>query len=220
MASTLQKYTRLVRNLLPQGFAWDNVRRHPLLEGIAGEFCRIGDRCEDLLSNIDPNQADELLEDWETLVGIPDECSGPAEDKTIEERRQQIVQKLVVQGSLSAAYYEQIGAELGFDVQVTNHLSFQVGRSTVVDDLTNYDPPRDTFQVGSGLFGENVVGDQLQTPGWLHYFNVNMPLAASESFKVGESQVGQPLVEYGNELLQCTYKRLKPAHAGVTFTFS
>jgi len=218
MAGTVEKYRKLIRNLLPQGFAWDRVREHPLLEGLAVEFCRVGDRAADLLREIDPNQTTELISDWETMLGIPDECTPTGQ--SIVERREQIVQKLSVQSNLSIPFYEEIGAIFGFDVTVTNHLSFQVGRSTVRDDLTNYDSPRDVFKVGSGLFGENTVGDKLQVPGWLHYFNIEMPISASEVFEVGQSQVGDKLVDFSNPLLECTYKRLKPAHAGVTFTFS
>jgi len=213
MSSSLQKYTSLIKNLLPQGLAWEQVRLHPLLAGIAGEFCRVGDRAIQLLKEIDPSQTDELFDDWEAMVGIPDECT--PEFRTQQERRDQIIQKLAVQSNLSASFYEEIGAFYGFDVTVTNHLSFQVGRSTVRDDLTNYDNPRDVFEAG-----QDQVGQRLQSPGWLFYFNVDLPASAVESFMVGQNTVGQPLVSFGNDLLQCTYYRLKPAHSGITFTFS
>lgn len=213
MSSALTKYTNLLKRLLPPGFAWENVKRHPFIVGLAGEFCRVGDRAADLLKEIDPNQTTELIEEWEALVGIPDECT-PDTVLTLAERREQVIQKLAVQGNLSAAFYESVGALYGFDVTVENHLSFQVGRSTVRDDLTNYDDPRDIFTVG-----DHTVGQQLQVPGWLFYFNVEMPIAALTFFKVGINTVNTPLVVFGNELLECTYKRLKPAHSGITFTF-
>jgi len=213
MASALDKYVKLIRNLLPTGFAWENVRQHPFLTGIAGEFCRVGDRTEDLLREIDPNQTVELIEEWETTFGIPDECT-PDTILTIEERRAQVIQKMATIGSLSAEFYEGIGALYGFDITVENHLSFQVGRSVVGDDLTNYDNPRDIFRVG-----QNTVGDQLQVPGWLHCFNAELPATAFETFKVGQNTVNQPLATFGNELLECVLRRLKPAHSCITFTF-
>lgn len=212
MAGSLDKYRNLIKKLLPQGFAWDQVRLHPILEGFAGEFCRVGERISDLLREIFPQTSFELLEDWETALGIPDECT--PDDRTLDERRQQVIQKLATIGSLSASFYEDIGAFYGYDITVENHLAFQAGRSVAGDDLTNYEPPRNVF-----LAGEGVAGDQLKVPGWLHYFNAELPLAALEPFEAGQDTAGTPLVIFGNQLLQCTIKRLKPAHSGVTFTF-
>lgn len=212
MSLQVEKYVDLIAKLLPNGFAWINVKRNIFLQGLAVEFCRVSERIKDLLREIDPNQSFELLDDFEQALGIPDECT--PENRTTEERRAQIIQKMATIGSLSAPFYEQLGSFYGFDITVTNHLAFQAGRSVSGDDLTNYEPPRSIF-----LSGVGVAGDQLQVPGWLHYFNAELPLTAFEPFEAGQDTAGTPLVEYGNELLQCTLKRLKPAHAGITFTF-
>lgn len=212
MASNLDKYKEHIKRLLPTGFAWDQVRLHPLWEGIAGEFCRIGDRAKDLLREIDPNQTSELLEDWKATVGIPDECT--PDDITLQETRDQIVQKLATEGSLSAKFFEDLALFYGFEITVTNWVPFQVGKSRVGDRLSNTTPPRDIFRVEN-----NRVGDQLRTFGWVHYFNAELPLTANDPFRVETNRVEDRLVVYGNELLQCTIKKLKPAHSGVTFTF-
>jgi len=214
MASNLVKYTQLLRNMLPQGIAWENVKNHPFVEGLSVEFCRVGDQAAVLLREIDPAQAtdSELLNDWFTMVGLPDECT--PDDLTDQQKRDQIIQKLATIGSLSAPVYEGVGAFLGFDIKVTDHVPFRVGNQVVGDDLTNSDPPRSIFRVG-----ESRVGSQLRTPGWLYFFNAELPLTANDPFKVGENRVGEELVQFGNELLECTIKKLKPAHTGVTFTF-
>ena len=209
---TVAKYKRLLQRLLPFGSAWQRVKEHPLWEALAGEFCRVDERGKDLLREIDPRSSTELLDDWEQLYGIPDECT--PEDRTEEDRRNQIVQKMAVKGSLSKSFYEEIGAFYGFDIDVFNLVPFTVGRRRVGHALTNSESLRDTFRVGS-----HTVGQQLRVYGWLHFFEARLPLTANDPFRVGENTVGQPLRTYGNELIECTIKKLKPAHSGVFFTF-
>jgi uncharacterized protein YmfQ (DUF2313 family) len=209
---SLDRYTNMFSKLLPRGFAWRSVRLHPLIKGLSGEWFRLSQTIEEFLRDIFPQDTINYIDEWEALLGLPDECT-PA-DQTDDERRLRITQKLAMQGNLSAGFYEEIATYYGFDVKVENHLAFQCGRSFAGDDLTNYEPPRHVFYAGDG-----VCGEQLKTPSWLFYFNVELPLTANDPFKVGENVAGDVLVEYGNELLECIYKRIKPAHAGVTFTF-
>jgi len=210
---SIEKYVNLLKNLLPRGLAWEKVKEHALIRGLAVEFSRVGERAGDLEKEFDPNQALETIEDWERVVGLPDECT-PDTVLTIEERRQQVIQKLAIQGNLSAKFYEEIAAVYGYDATATNYLSFQVGRSKVGDKLSNYFNPRSIFRVG-----QSHVGEQLKTWGWLHYFNVELPESTRTTFRVGENKVGDRLALFGNPRLECTYKRLKPAHSGITFTF-
>lgn len=208
----IAKYRELLTDLLPSGRLWDVINQptlSDLLESIAVELARVDGRVADALFEADPRQATELLEDWERLVGLPDECT--PEDVTTAERRNQVVQKLTSVGGISGAYYEFLTAQLGFPSVVTKPLPFQVGRATVGDALTNdFDIP---FTVGM------TVGTQLHQWGWLFYFNVEVPIAAATTFRVGYSTVGEALRTFSNPLIECTIRKLKPAHAGVTFTY-
>jgi uncharacterized protein YmfQ (DUF2313 family) len=213
MASTINKFKGLWSRLLPKGKAWEKIRTNPVFDGFFGEFCRLEDRADDfLLRELDPCQTVELLTDWETLVGIPDECT--PDTQTLDERRAAVKERLARIGSLSASFYEQIGAFLGFDITVSDCNQFQVGLSRVGDKLCN-NGVADVFRVGT-----NTVGDQLAVFSWEYYFEVQVPVSESNLFRVGESTVGDPLREFGNELIQCTIQKLKPAHTGVVFSFS
>jgi len=143
------------------------------------------------------------------MLSLPDECT-PSE-QTLAEIRQQVIQKLTNVGGLSKNFYEFIGGQLGFeDVTVSNWRNFTAGRAVAGDPLTNYwDIP---FVAGS------ECGNQLYSVGWSSYFNVDMPIAESLIFVAG-SEAGDPLREFSNPILECTYKKIKPAYAGVTFTF-
>lgn len=213
MAADFKKYMRLLAKLLPFGKAWEQIKEDPLLDGMAVELCRVEDRGKDLLREIDPRVSVELLDDWEQLLGIPDECT-PA-NQSIEERQLQVTQKLSALGGLSKTYYEQIALQLGFDITVRNDIPFRVGRARVGDRLTNSERLRTVFRVG-----ESRVGEQLRTFGWIFYWTAIIPVSEQSLFRVGSSRVGEPLVEFGNELVQCTLRKLKPAHTGIVFLFS
>lgn len=213
-AAKIEKYKQLIVDMLPKGRLWDVLNQPGLaavLESLAVEFARVEDRVGDMLYEADPRQTTELLEDWERLLGLPDETT--VANPTIAQRRAQVVQKLTAVGGLSGEYYEFLISQLGFPgAKVTKWRQFEVGRSVVGDPLTNdFDIP---FTVGM------TVGNPLRLVGWLFYFNVETTLTEDVWFEVGRSVVGESLHEYGNEMVERLIKKLKPAHAGVTFTFT
>lgn len=216
MASeSLKKYKELLPALLPKGKLWrpnDQPVFKSLLDAFAVELCRVDDKVEDLLFQADPRQAtiDEgLIEEYERLLGLPDECT--PDDQDLQDRRDQIVQKLTNIGGLSKTFYEFIGDQLGFDISVDNDVNFIVGRSRVGEALTNYfNVP---FTVGM------TVGEQLLLVGWRYYFSATLPITAANFFEVGSNTVGDPLVEFTSEIMECTLVKLKPAHSAIFFKF-
>jgi len=210
----IKKYAGLIKALFPTGKIWETIfeTSEELFRGMAVEFCRVDDRSKELLVELDPLTADELLGDWEALLGLPDECT--PEGQSIDERRQQARGKLSSQGGQSANFYEEVAASLGFpDTIVRDFHAFRVGISTVTHPLTN--PFENYFRVG-----ENRVGDVLENIGWTFFYEVNAPATINDPFEVGIDTVGEPLVVFGNPLLQCTMKKLKPAHAMPFFTYT
>jgi len=194
MATCIEKYRSPIAKFYPGGKAWENVRRDEigLLGALAAELCRMDERAKDLLEEIDPRTSTELLEDWEALLGIPDECTMSLTD--IEERRSQAGQKLAAQGGMTAEFYEAVAERLGFNAIVTDYKSFRVGTSRVGDPLSNpFDPDKDVFRVG-----RNRVGESLKTFGWRYTFEVNVEATSVEPFRVGENRVGDPLVLFEN----------------------
>lgn len=214
MSSELEKYKNLITKLLPIGRAWEKVKKHDLWLGIVGEFCRVEDRASDLLlTEMDVNKTVELLTDWETMVGIPDECTDTT-GLTLPERRDAVLERMARVGSLSASFYEKLGLLLGFEITVEDANPFRAGISRVGDSLYNSERIRDIFRVE-----DNRVGDQLAVFGWRYYFIVTVPIAESSSFRVGVNRVGEPLREFGNQVVQCTLQQLKPSHTGIVYRF-
>lgn len=211
-ASKLAKYKDLLINLLPKGKLW-RPKEQPIfakvLESAAQELCRVDDRRQQMLLEVDPRTTFESLDTWENVLSLPDECTPDGLD--LNQRRNQLVQKLTNIGGLSAAFYEFLGLQLGFVIVVENRVNFLAGRARAGDPLTNYFNRR--FVAGS------LCGTQLVETGWRYCFNVEMPATASEHFVAG-SLAGTPLRVFSNELIECTMRKLKPAHSCVTFTFT
>lgn len=125
---TEDDYLIQLQQLLPTGPAWprepDSVLS-ALLHGLAAEFARLDGRADWLLEEADPRTATELLEDWERVVGIPDECAGQGD--TVAARRAAAHQKLAELGGQNAAYFLGIAKVLGFTGVILEYRPFVAG---------------------------------------------------------------------------------------------
>jgi len=156
---------------------------------MAVEFCRVDLRVRDLQRELDPRRTVELLEEWERVTGLPDDCSISA--MTIEERRGQVVQKLISRGGQNAAFFINVISGLGFN--------------SSIDDFRQ-------FRAGQGRAGDGIHGEL-----WDFFFQVNSDPTETIFFRAGQGRAGDPIVEFKNEVLTCTIKKLKPAHTDVIF---
>jgi uncharacterized protein YmfQ (DUF2313 family) len=207
----IAKYKELLINLLPKGRLWrpkGQPKFSALLGSEAEELARVDDRVAQMRLEVDPTKTDETLDQWESVFGIPDECT--PDGQSVPERRTQLIQKMTNVGGLSKTFYEFLCLQLGFIVSVDKTKNFLAGRGRAGDPLHNYFNRH--FVAGS------ECGNQLSEIGWRYYFNAEMPITASVHFVAG-SFAGDPLRLFANPLIECTIKKLKPANAGVTFTF-
>jgi uncharacterized protein YmfQ (DUF2313 family) len=134
----VEKYRRVLGQLLPLGFVFDQVREHPLLRALATEFARLDERARQFLYvELNPARTDEMLDEWERLLGLPDEASPPA--LTVAERRAQVTQKIAALGGISAGYYEFLAERLGVKIKVQTPRPFIVGHSSVGEPLISGD---------------------------------------------------------------------------------
>ena len=105
-----------------------------------------------------------------------------------------MVQKITNLGGQSLQFFIDLAAQLGYTITITEFQPFQVS--------------------------ENAVGDALNGDPWIYAWQVNAPAGAIREFKVGESAVGDPLRNWGDDLLECVIERLKPAHTHVIFAYA
>jgi len=119
----IERYTSQLKSLLPQGAAWPRdagTNLHKFLEGLAAEAARIHDRVDDLLAEMDPTRATELLAEWETVWGLPDTCTGQL--ATLGERRAALLARIAAIGDQRPAYFIGLAARVGYTVTITENV--------------------------------------------------------------------------------------------------
>ena len=105
MPKTPAQQTDSLANYLPPGrvFAAKDVQgsvTRLLLEGLAGEIVRASGLVDEFKSEILPDETTLFLDEWESAVGIPDDCfTGQGTDAT---RRRDILAKLASLGVQTA----------------------------------------------------------------------------------------------------------------------
>lgn len=194
----LDKYTKLVCDLLPRGLLWEKVsvkdsNLYKYCEATGCEGARVEIRGAELIREVDPRTTLELLTDWETTVGLPDECS--VGDLTIADRRTLVLQRLTSRGGISAQDYIDIAAAFGVEAEI---------------------------EIDSALpayCGTARCGDRMYDLDWWFYFIVRSADFVVNWSRCGQASCGDRIRTFGNEPLECTIKKLKPAHTDVIFEF-
>lgn len=192
----IERCIQLILRLLPPGVAWTRDQTsvlYKLAASIAEELCRIESRAVQLLVESDPRTTTELLEDWERVLGLPGDCVGLA--GTIQERRANIVSKLIARSAQTKAFYVMLAATLGYTI--------------TVDDIIEYD----AFHVEEPL-EQPIYGDE-----WAHVFSITFPANVTREFRVDENSVEDRIVEFGDDLIECVIEDNKPAHSVVLFQY-
>lgn len=191
-------YTGMLAGLLPRGAAWPtgegSVWRR-FLAALARECARVDQSGHLLMREANPQTTALLLPEWETEVGLPDQCS--QDDETVAERRAAVVHKLARRGGATPEYFEELalvyGADLGQSVSVEEFTPFRAGASAAGDGVTNGD--------------------------WTHAFLVHGPSVYFRVFRADSGAAGEPLRSWGNERLECVVNKYKPAHTVALFSY-
>lgn len=194
MAMTGDQYAQHLDALLPQGLAWPretDARMRDLTRGLAEEFSRVDARGDDLLQAVLPDTTVEMLSDWERAAGLPDSCV--PDGQTLQERRNALLSRLAGTGGQSIAFFTELAAYLGFAITITEFRPFRAGIN----------------RAGDAVYGED----------WLFAWRINGPEVTIIEFRAGLSAAGEPLRKWGNELLECVFNRIKPAHTILLFGY-
>ena len=136
---TVNDYQRLLHHLLPPGRLWESLCQPgtqfgQLLLALAEELANIDGRAQNLIDEVNPLTATELLPEWETFVGLP-ECG--IEGQTDNQRRNAIKAKLNLVGDNRIDYFIEVAASLGYTITITplGAYAYQVnsGATTVIE---------------------------------------------------------------------------------------
>ncbi|KQZ80638.1 YmfQ family protein [Pseudomonas sp. Root562] len=193
---TAEEYRRQLQGLLPAGPAWDPELVPEIalvLDGVAVEFSRLDARAVDLLNEMDPAGVNELVPDWESIMGLPDSCLGP--NPAFEDRRLAVRRRLVEVGGQSRAYFLDIAVSQGYpNATITEHRAPRMGRS----------------RFGSAHFGT-----------WRAQFmwTLNTGGRHRQGRRFGVSYWGERFGSNPGNALECLIRRPAPAHTVVHINY-
>ncbi|MCH5146368.1 DUF2313 domain-containing protein, partial [Desulfovibrio sp. UIB00] len=122
--------------------------------------------------------------------GLPDTCAG-GYGQTQAERIAAALAKIRARGGQSRAYYIGVAKALGFEITIEEY---------------------DVYTCESHC--DQPICDE----SWRFVWTVRGPQVTVREFTC-QSACDDPLSSWGNELLECTINRLKPAHTLVLFAY-
>ncbi|WP_428492171.1 YmfQ family protein [Rhodopila sp.] len=180
--------------LLPTGPVWprdaDAVQTQVAL-ALTGLYPGNAGRAANLLTDAFPVAPVELLPEWESTLGLPDPCAGPA--PTLQVRQQQVNARFIAGGGQSVNYFVSVAAALGYQITITQFTPSRFGQP----------------------FGQPFAGED-----WAFAWQVNAPTFSITHFTFGRDTFGEPFSSFGNTVLQCELQRLAPAHTTLLFSYS
>jgi len=186
--ATPDDYEDQAYKLLPPGPAWSTP--DPILQALADAMARVHNRALDLIEEADVRTTDELMADWERVLGLPDPCV--VGEQSTPERYAAMLAKLTSIGGQSREYFINMAAALGFTITIT-----EFHEHTVDDDV---DYP---------LYGAN----------WQFAWQINAQQNSVFELTVNDT-VDDPLASWSNAPLECSLTQYKPAHTTIIFAYT
>ena len=150
----ISRYREMMKRLLPFGMAWTRdalSTLHQLLDGLSVEFARIHERAEDLLAEMEPSGTIELLPEWESAWGLPNQCTGAL--STLDERRAALLAKMIHVGQQTPGFFVRVAATLGYTIVIEENVD---GSPAVWRIVSNIITAPVYARVGSARAGDPI----------------------------------------------------------------
>lgn len=204
------EYLAALKQLLPRGLAWTrspDSTLHKTLGGQAAELERLDMSFQLLLQEVNPETATFGLDDWDRVLGLPDQCL-PA-GSTLQERRSAVLAKLRDQGLQHLAYWYENAATLGYEVVIEEHWPFVCGWHECGDPSNSTPEEIQASNIGF-VADENIR----------YWLNVIVRGDRLILFRCGESECGELLMDWRSAAaLECVMRRDIEAHWVLTFEY-
>lgn len=182
-----ERYLEQLQALMPRGRAWTRdpgARLTRLLRAFARSLAALDLKAVQLLADADPSRTTDLIDEWERLVGLPDDCSEPLNGIAV--RRAAVLDRLVARANLNPATIVALAASYGLTVTVDEH-----------------------DQARAGL----IAGLDTSGGRWRYVWWVTITADESRFFST-LSDVTRPLLQFDvSAEFTCRLRRLNPAHA-------
>lgn len=185
-------HTDLLKLLLPP------VAYEPGAPNIAAELYAEGraldtalDYSHHIAGAITPYFAEQLLVDWERVVGITPNINTP-----YLARINAVVAKIRETGGLNIPYFINLAAGMGYTITITEPRPFRAGEGRAGDTIYDFD----------------VV--------WQWRVNVAATNVPQYPFRAGTSAAGESILAFGDPVIEQVINDLKPAHTFVYFAYA
>jgi len=122
VTTTYEYYSMALKLILPKGRLWradDSTFMGKLCNSIAYELARFHNRLIDFMDEATPATADETIDDWEEMYGLPDVEGSPS--TALADRQLALAAKVRARGGQSPEYFERVLAALGITITVTTN---------------------------------------------------------------------------------------------------
>lgn len=182
-----EEYKKLLYHLLPSGPAWEGV--NPLLDGLAPSLARVHQRAIELMNEIDPARANELIDRYEKLYGLPDSCA-PAGTQSLFQRQQRLDAKANVVGGINEQFYREQLDALGYTAVTIEQ--FQNLSQTPYEEWGEF---------------------------WRYYWRVNIPVDTNIVWQNCMSSCNSAIRTWGDTVVECVIEKLAPSHTVVVFAY-
>lgn len=172
-------------------FASKNVfekKLRKLIEGLAVEIARQEGSIQLLWDEYDVESTTDLIEQWESALGIPDDCFSI--DGSLADRRENILTKLTSLGVSTEPQFIALGARLGFTIDIKSGVEALSFPYIFPVPFSSTDP-KWTMLV------------EIETDGSGEVFPYTFPFILSEGERAN--------------LLVCLFKKLVPVNVNVIF---
>lgn len=192
---SVDDYTRGLVSLLPVGLAWPRdvtSTQHATVRAIGKAFARSDSDALSVLSGSFPSTALMMLPEWESTLGLPDDCA-IGEIGSFGERLRAVVSRLISTGGLNRSYYIAVAAALGYEITI---LQFRPAMCSM------------------SLCGEAINGEE-----WPFTWKIVAPGSTVRPAYSGQTYCGDPLATWGNKQLECTINRIAPSHINIVFVY-
>lgn len=174
--NSIETNTALLAAYLPQGKMYDakNIRDtnfNKLLVSFSQEYTRIQEKINELSYEDYIAQTQELIENWESALGIPDDCF--TNTVSLTQRQLQCVVKFAQMNIQTEADFIQLAATLGYQIEILHGIVYSVfpmllpallgsaksARFTMIIKFLNMDKPQNVFPMTFPFVfqGQNVM---------------------------------------------------------------
>jgi len=192
---SVDDYANALASLLPVGLAWTHdvkSTQYATLRSLGHSLARSDTDSQTLLRGSFPSTASIMLSEWESALGLPDDCA-IGEVGNIIHRQRAVVSRLISTGGLSRNYYIDIAKSLGYEIMIDNFRPAMCAMS---------------------VCGEPINGEE-----WSFTWRITTFGSSLKYSYAGTARCGDAIASWGDKAFECAINKIAPSHINIIFSY-